>query len=91
MQLRDVFLMPMSCSILRCFPCKCVHAKWWLRDDCDVVAAFCCRVFSIIEFVRRCLTFFCLKVFACLLLFALLFMVRCDGVLNILRLLTELR
>ena len=44
-------------------------------------------VFSIIEFVRR-VRLFCLKVFACLLLFALLFMVRCDGVL---RLLTELR
>ena len=25
MQLRDVFLMPMLCSILRCFPCKCFH------------------------------------------------------------------
>ena len=53
MQLRDVFLMPMLCSILRCFPCKCFHAKLWLRDDCDVVAAFCCYVFSVIEFVRR--------------------------------------
>ena len=48
-------------------------------------------VFSIIEFVRRWPPFFCLKVFACLLLFVLLLMVRCDGVLNILRLLTELR
>ncbi len=47
--------------------------------------------FSIFEFARRCLTFFCLKVFACLLLFVLLFMVRCEGILNILRLLTELR
>ena len=48
-------------------------------------------VFLIFEFVRRCLTFFCLKVFACLLLFVLLLMVRSEGVLNILRLLTELR
>ena len=47
-------------------------------------------VFSIIEFVRRG-HFFCLKVFACLLLFVILLMVRCEGVLNILRLLTELR
>ena len=53
MQLRDAFLMPMLCSILRCFPCKCFHVKWWLRDDCDDVAAFCCCVFSIFEFVRR--------------------------------------
>ena len=47
-------------------------------------------VSSIFEFVRRG-HLFCLKVFACLLLFVLLFMVRCEGVLNILRLLTELR
>ena len=45
----------------------------------------------IFEFARRCLTFFCLKVVACLLLFVLLLMVRCEGVLNILRLLTESR
>ena len=91
MQLRDVFLMPMLCSNLQCFPCKCFHVKLWLRDDCDVVAAFRCFFLLIFEFPRRCLTFFCLKVVACLLLFALLLMVRCDGVLNILRLLTELR
>ena len=47
-------------------------------------------VFSIFEFVRLG-RLFCLKVCACLLLFALLLMVRCEGVLNILRLLTELR
>ncbi len=47
--------------------------------------------FLIFEFARRCLTFFCLKVVACFLLFVLLLMVRCEGVLNILRLLTELR
>ena len=46
MQLRDAFLMPMLCSILRCFPCKCFHVKWRLRDDCNVVAAFCCCFFD---------------------------------------------
>ena len=46
--------------------------------------------FLIIEFVRRC-HLFCMKVFACFLLFVLLLMVRCEGVLNVLRLLTELR
>ena len=91
MQLRDVFLMPMLCSILRCCPCKCFHVKLWLRDDCDVVAAFCSFFLLIFEFARRCLTFFCLKVVVCLLLFVLLLMVRCDCVFNILRLLTELR
>ena len=47
-------------------------------------------VFSIFEFVMRG-HLFCLKVFACLLSFVLLFMVRCDSVLNVLRLLTALR
>ena len=47
----------------------------------------CC---SILEFVMRG-HLFCLKVYACFLLFVLLLMVRSEGVLNILRLLTELR
>ena len=72
MQLRDAFLMPMLCSILRCFPCKWFHVKWWLRDDCDVVAAFCCCFFDY-WICEAWPPFFCLKVFACLLLFVILF------------------
>jgi len=89
------------CSCETCFSCRCcvqtcdgflANAFMW-SGGCVMLAMLLPRfavVSSIFEFVRRG-HLFCLKVVACLLLFVLLLMVRCEGVLNILRLLTELR
>ena len=89
------------CSCETCFSCWCcvqycdaflANAFMW-SCGCVMIAMLLPRFAVDFWFLNLwgVATFFCLKVVAWLLLFVLLLLVRCEGVLNILRLLTELR